>query len=143
MTDHSEMLKDVRELAELDPPVETIKDCKRVTALLKLADIVEAYAKSQPELLAACKTCDREIEVLVCEHDDFRVMTEGAWTNLRAARHLIRLAIKHAPKAENDVVDEEALAKIKAEMVTDAIAQIESGDNDFVDLDEFKAEGGG
>lgn len=120
MSEHSELLKDARTVAErlrhtAAATIHTLIDIvdRQDEEAVSLKGTMKRYLATKQsafdELVAACKASDAAMSVLICEHDDFRVVTEGAWINLRAARHLTRRAVELAePKSD---VDEEQLAK--------------------------------
>lgn len=47
-------------------------------------------------LLDAAWEAKKAMSTLICEHDDFRVMTEGAWANLRTAHDELYTALPEA-----------------------------------------------
>lgn len=124
MTDHSELLKEARELGNFRDETGTVRDYKRATALYKLADIVEAYDK-QPsfdenfkalkeqlddldrrlgqstvndELLAACRTCAEVIEYTITLEMSPFPFNDQDRSKLSAACHLAKRAVENADK---------------------------------------------
>ena len=101
MSEHSELLKDARELANYYRGG-LLPEFQLAVMIGTLADLVEAYAKSQPELVAACKTCDADITQFLEPHPE---KGAGLWNRLDAARHLARRAAKLA-EPERDAVEQ-------------------------------------
>lgn len=150
MTDHTELLKDARELANN-------VDDDSALVIWNLAGIVEARDKRDAALegrieryletklltvdglVAACKRCVEMIGIFTVGHPILPSAsctdepTGDDWINLEAARRLAKQAIEKADTLKSE--DE-----VKASLVADAVAQIETGDNDFMDADEFKAQ---
>lgn len=99
MNDHSELVKEARELADNW----SVHQYTRIsTTLFTLADIVEAYGKAESEAVAACQTCNEAIK----EHLDAMDHVDEAMgldtcegrIELRAARHLAKRAAENYDK---------------------------------------------
>lgn len=157
MNDHAELLKDARELAKKigSGEYDRIYWVTDSEMLRTLADIVEQQDKPpdiNAELLAACRTCDANNRPKVDAFDELVVacrvcdetieafagiLHEGIypnkpmsseWINVRTAGYLAKQAVENADKAN---------------LVKDARRQLDTIDEeDWIDLDEFKAEGG-
>lgn len=118
MTDHSELLKGIRELARTIASGEYCRIyCVTDAAKLRtLADIVEARDKRDAvlegrieryletklltfdELLAACRTCEEAIKNVLAYPEAPRDTLY--WINLRAARHLAKRAVEEYDKTK-------------------------------------------
>lgn len=161
MSDHSELLKDARELVDevarippKPPPYRNLlEECASIMHLL--VGVVEEHGKQQPtfdELLAAGRTCEETIKMFIAEYP---CRQRDIWAELRAAGHLAKRAVEDADKVtfrESSLhihsptmpqgppcTDDECEECVKASLARDAVRQIKTGDNDFVDLDKFKA----
>lgn len=118
VSDHAELLEEARELEE-SLPESTIRECRTVTVLSALADVVESHDKSESkllseefmvlldaqdklilELLAACKTCGEVIRVFIAKYPDSE---KDQWARLGAAGHLAKRAAEDGDKAKGGV----------------------------------------
>lgn len=129
MSEHSELANEARGQAiELvgcvaqvySPPKRSM--CKAyITTLRTLADSVERQDTVIAKLVDVAKRQSDEREARIQKREKRTAVLEDRLDSYLAD------------------VDEGEIAKVRAEMVKHAVAQIESGDDDFVDADKFKA----
>ncbi len=142
----TDMLRGLADIVEQQDNEREARIQKREKRRAALEDRLDDYLAERSnviaELVAACVTCDEAIAWMVNVDASSQPLRASDWCKLGAAQHLARRAAKlyvHSPEPKGDV-DEAQLAKVKAKMVEHAVKQIESGDDDFVDADEFKAQ---